>query len=190
MDAAEKLFTTQGVRATTMEMIAGEAGYSRIAIYRQFPTRSDLVSAMVQRTTQRHMAAITERIPAGASPLDMLVESLVIVATELAQDPLIMTIDEQSPDGTVASFIANDPALTHLVELTIGSMVAADDNPFRPGLHPHDLAQFFISTALAMLLGAIPGIDDPTVARSYIETFVLPAIVTTPPEPTRVFPGA
>ena len=188
MNAAEKLFITRGVRAATMEAIAREAGYSRMAIYRQFPTRRDLIGAMVQRTTQRHIASMIERIPDDAGPLDLMMESLVIVATELVQDPLIMTIDEQSSDGTVASFIANDPALTQLTAAAIDSIITPGDSPFRPGLHPHDLAQFIVSTALAMLLGAIPGIREPAVARRYVETFILPAIVSSPPPPGRVFP--
>ncbi|WKG04679.1 TetR/AcrR family transcriptional regulator [Mycolicibacterium sp. HK-90] len=186
MDAAEHLFVTRGYRASTMEVIAREAGYSRTAIYRQFANRDELVAAMVQRTTQRHMVSILSRIPAGAGPVDLLVESLVIVASELVSDPLLNTIADQTADGTIASLIANDSGLTELVKSTVETVVA-DGTPFRPGLHPNDLAQFIIATALSFLMKTVPAVTDPAVARSYIETFILPAILQESPEPRRVF---
>ncbi|WP_235683007.1 TetR/AcrR family transcriptional regulator [Mycolicibacterium alvei] len=187
MDAAEYLFVTRGYRASTMEVIAHEAGYSRTAIYRQFTNRDDLIAAIVQRTTQRHMGSILPRIPDGAGPIALLVESLVIVATELVSDPLLNTIADQTPEGTIASLIAGDSDLTELVTTTIEGIIAEDAGQFRSGLDPHDLAQFIIATALGFLVRAVPGITEPDAARRYIETFVLPAIVKKPPPPCRVF---
>lgn len=189
MDAAERLFVSRGYRNSTMEDIAAEAGYSRRAIYRQFPTRSQLLEAMVQRTTQRYIATIPQRVPEGAGLVHLMIEGLVIVASELAQDPLLKTMAEQTPDGTVASLIANDNSLTQLVHSTFDAMAAGDaDARLRPGVHAHDLAQFVITTAISLLLGIIPGVSDPHVARSYLRTFVLPAIINDPPPPARVFP--
>jgi AcrR family transcriptional regulator len=188
MDAAERLFVGRGYRDSTMQDIAGEAGYSRRAIYRHFPTRRHLLEAMVQRTTQRYISTIPQRVPDGTDLAYLMIEGLVIVATELTQDPLLRTIAEQTPDGTVASLIANDSSLTQLVHSTFEAMAAGEtDTPLRPGVHPHDLAQFVIATALALLLGIVPGVGDPVVARAYLCTFVLPAIVDNPPQPCRVF---
>lgn len=186
LDAAERLFSTLGYRASTMEMIAREAGFSRGSIYRQFPTRESLVEALVQRTTQRHMARIQERQPEDAGPISLLVEAMVIVATELIHDPLLKTISDQTDDRTVAHMLANNPALLHMVEGAITAMMN-DAILFKPGLHPKDLAQFLIATNITMLLGVIPGIEDPETARRYIDVFVLPALISDPPPPRRVF---
>jgi AcrR family transcriptional regulator len=190
LDAAERLFISPGYRASTMEVIAREAGYSRGSIYRHFPTRDSLVEAMIQRVTQRHMAGILERLPENASPVDILVESMVIVATELIHDPLLRTISDQSDERTVAHMLANNTALVQLVEASMEEMLASDGgNRFRPGLRPKDLAQFFISTSISMLLGVIPGTEDPETVRRYFDVFVLPAIVADPPKPRAVFDG-
>lgn len=188
MDAAEELFIADGYRATTMEAIAAHAGYSRAAIYRQFPNRRALLAAMVNRTTQQHMAAMLPRLPEGAGLVTVLVEALVIVASELVEDPLLKTISEQAPEGTVAALIAEDPALVQLVETTVAGMVADDADRLRPGLRAHDVAQFIIATALSLLLHTVPGAGDPDVARRYLQTFVLPALVRDPPPPCEVFP--
>jgi AcrR family transcriptional regulator len=187
LDAAEQLFATRGYRASTMEMIARAAGFSRGSIYRQFPTRESLVEALVQRTTQRHTARIRERLPEDADVITILVEAMVIVATELIHDPLLKTISDQTDERTVAHMLAGNPALLQMVEVSITAMMNTA-NRFRPGLRPRDAAQFIIATTISMLLGVIPGIDHPETARSYINVFVLPALVTDPPMPQHVFP--
>lgn len=172
-----------------MELVAREAGYSRGSIYRHFPTRDSLVEALIQRITQRHMGNILGRLPADAGPLDILVESTVIVATELVHDPLLKTISDQSDEGIVGHMLANNATLVQMVESVIEDMLASDGgDQFRRDLRPKDLAQFFISTSISMLLGVIPGSEEPETARRYIDVFVLPAILEHPPRPRSVFP--
>lgn len=188
MDAAERSFELRGYRASTMEVIAAEAGYSRAGMYRQFPTRRDLVEALVERATLRRAADFAARLGDGAGLVDMIVGSLVLVGTELVHDPLIRLIDEQSDDGTVAHIIANDASLTStvtvLIEPYLGDTGAAI---LREGLRSADVAQFLISTSVSILMKTIPQIEDPAVARRYIEVFVLPAILRDPPPPRPVF---
>lgn len=57
----------------------------------------------------------------------------------------------------------------------------------RPGLAIPDAARYVLSIALALLMGAVPGTEDPDQIRRYITTFVLPALLTDPPPPTSVF---
>ncbi len=183
LDAAERLILIRGYQASTMELIAQEAGYSRALIYRQFPNRQRLLEALVQRVTQRHQKAILERLPPASTLTELFVEALVIVATELIHDPLLKTISQQTDDGTVAHLIAADPQLPVLVE----TMIEGYGGLVRPGLTPSDVAKFVVSTALSMLLGVIPGTDSPDIARRYLRTFVLPAILVDPPAAEPVF---
>ena len=188
LDAAERVFSTLGYRNSTMEVIAREAGYSRGNIYRHFETRERLLEALVHRTTQRHMVGMLHRLP-GADPLDLVVEALVIVATELAEDPLLRTVSEESENRTVAHLIANDGALTEMVEAVMEQMMSGERAAtLRSGLRAKDIAQYVISTAISMLSGNIPDIGDPQVARRYVEVFVLPPLVEHPPPPRSVFP--
>jgi hypothetical protein len=112
----------------------------------------------------------------------------VIVATELIDDPLLETISDQSDERTVGYMLANNTSLVQMVEPVMEEMLASDGGEqFRAGLRPKDLAQFFISTSISMLLGVIPGSDDPETVRRYIDVFVLPAVVAHPPHPRAVF---
>ncbi|MCV7368954.1 TetR family transcriptional regulator [Mycolicibacterium duvalii] len=188
MDAAERSILQRGFAASTMELIAHEAGYSRAAMYRHFPSRQRLLEALVHRKTRRHQADMLARLPVDGTLADLLVESMVLVATELIHDPLLQTLSENTDEGTVAHLVANDPALPELVEQLVTAL--HDDAAaaqLRAGMRPGDVGQFLITTALTMLLGIIPGSDTPDTARRYLQTFVLPAILADPPPPRPVF---
>lgn len=188
MDAAERSILQRGFAASTMELIAHEAGYSRAAMYRHFPSRQRLLEALVHRKTRRHQADMLARLPVDGTLADLLVESMVLVATELIHDPLLQTLSENTDEGTVAHLVANDPALPELVEQLVTAL--HDDTAaaqLRAGMRPGDVGQFLITTALTMLLGIIPGSDTPDTARRYLQTFVLPAILADPPPPRPVF---
>ncbi|MEW5811861.1 MAG: TetR/AcrR family transcriptional regulator [Actinomycetota bacterium] len=184
LDSAEHLFATRGYRTTSMEAIARHAGLSRGSVYRQFATRDALVAALIERVTQRHTERILARLPDGVDLLTIIVESMVMVATELIHDPLLATISDQTDDRTVAFMLANNPTLLQMVESTIVAMMSDEDSgQLRPGLDPREVAQYLIATNISMLLGLIPGVEDPDTARRYITVFVLPALVADPPQP-------
>jgi hypothetical protein len=135
------------------------------------------------------MTGILDRLSPNAGPLDILIESMVIVATELVHDPLLRTISDESDEGTVGRMLANNSALVQMVEPVMAEMLSSDGGRhFRRDLRPKDLAQYFISTSISMLLGVIPGTEDAQTVRRYIDVFVLPAIVAHPPKPRAVFP--
>jgi AcrR family transcriptional regulator len=188
LDAAERSVIARGHMASTMDVIAREAGYSRGTIYRTFPTRESLVDALAQRTTQRHFTQILARLPDGADPIALLVEAMVIVATELNQDPLLRKIADQDGEHTIAFKLANNDNLLLMAETWIAAMIEQDrTDTFKPGLRPKDLSRYLIATSIAMLLGVIPGIENPDTARRYINVFILPAIITNPPAAGEVF---
>jgi hypothetical protein len=84
--------------------------------------------------------------------------------------------------------LANNTGLAQMVEAAMEQMLKHDESAqFRRDLRPKDFAQFLISTNITMLLGVIPGIENPETARRYIDTFVLPALVAHPPKPRAVF---
>lgn len=187
MDAAEELILDRGFQASTMELIARRAGYSRAAMYQHFPNRQKLLEALVHRRTEQHQRAILERLPENADVTTLLVESLVIVSTELINDPLLSTMSEQTDEGTMAYLVAHASGLPEQIEQLVDAVTEHSDDVFRPGLAPGDIATFLMTTALTLLLGIVPGSKTADTARRYLHTFVVPAIFADPPPPQHVF---
>ncbi|HEU0191200.1 MAG TPA: TetR/AcrR family transcriptional regulator, partial [Mycobacterium sp.] len=173
--------------ASTMQVIAREAGYTRAVLYRHFVTRDKLLDALVLRVALRKMAQIAGRLQGTVDPNVLVVESLVMVATEVAQDPLLDVLSERADDGNVADLIARS---TTLSEVLAGHFETAfrdlGAGYLRAGLRPADAARFVLSIALGLLLRLIP-VDDAEQVRRYLRVFVLPALAADPPPVTPVF---
>lgn len=170
-----------------MQVIAREAGYTRAVIYRHFATRDELLDALVVRVAGRRMAEIAARMEPTAEPGELVTESLVIVATEVSQDPLLRVISEHTDEGNVAALIARSETLSELLAGMYEAGFRQAGAQLRPGLHSADAARFVLSAALGLLLGLIPGVQDAEQVRRYVRVFVLPALLADPPPAGPVF---
>lgn len=190
LDAAERSFAQSGYRASTMQVIAREAGYTRAVIYRHFATRDELLDALVVRVAGRKIAEISSRLEPPHDPGTLVTESLVIVATEVGHDPLLRVISEHTDEGNVAALIARSATLGELLAGLYEMGFRQAGPQLRAGLHSGDAARFVLSTALGLLLGLIPGVipvPDADQVRRYVRVFVLPALLADPPPAGPVF---
>ncbi|ALR12984.1 TetR/AcrR family transcriptional regulator [Mycobacteroides saopaulense] len=188
LDATERVLARVGVTALSMGAVAREAGYSRGVVYRYFDNRDEVLDALVVRRATTNIAETAPRLVALGDWSDMVVESMVIVATETTQDPLLRALVD--PDGshtTAASLIFGSPGLNHMLTSLYESMFNSGLAPLRDGLSAHDASRYVLSVVMSLLSGSIPGCDDPDQVRRYVRTFVLPALLQTPPPPQQVF---
>lgn len=75
INAADRLFTTQGFHATSLDAIADDAGYTKGAVYSNFAAKEDLFFAVYERRVaagvedlERRLAAAPD-LPAGLEQL-------------------------------------------------------------------------------------------------------------------------
>ncbi len=188
LDAAERSLVARGYRASTMSAIARDAGCTRTIIYRHFATRDELLVALVTRATGRHVATIFEHFGGGDDLATMITEALVVVATDLARDPIFGVLSEQSEQVSAADFFAGATSLNAIVESLITAQIDAGNGVLRHGVRPTDAAHHLVVAAICLLRGVVPGSGDPDLVRRYVRVFVLPALLHDPPSPEAVFP--
>jgi AcrR family transcriptional regulator len=185
LDGAEASLVKRGYRGSTMAAIAKEAGYTRAVIYRHFDSRDDLLEALVLRVATRHINVVVARSAGISDAGDLVVESLVIIATEIARDPLLAVISERSDHMSVAEVIVSSPRLTNM--LTTMYDEALKEGQLRDGLRPGDAARFVLAIAIGLLRRTFPDTADPDQVRRFTRVFVLPALLADPPPATPVF---
>jgi AcrR family transcriptional regulator len=188
LDAAEGSFSKRGYRASTMAAIAKDAGYTRAVIYRHFATRDELVDAVVLRVALRHITAVFTRLADISDVSDLVAESLVIVSTEIALDPVLAVISQRSEEASVADLIVRSPRLTDMLTAMYSvGFAQVEPGYLRAGLRPGDAAHFVLGIEMILLLRLIPGTDDADQVRRYARCFVLPALLADPPPAGPVF---
>jgi AcrR family transcriptional regulator len=72
IEAAARLFYSEGIRAVGVDRIAAEARVSKMTLYRHFPTKDDLVVAFLDQRDEPARAMLTAAIQVGDTPRDRL----------------------------------------------------------------------------------------------------------------------
>lgn len=75
LDTAERLFYEEGFHATGIDRVVAEAGVARMTLYNHFPSKDELVRAVIERRQARFFADIREAVEArgAGAALDAVV---------------------------------------------------------------------------------------------------------------------
>ncbi len=90
LDAAEKLLLRNGYDATAMAEVARRAGVANNAVYWYFPSKDDLLAAVLQRRQERAL----ENLPARATTPDGQVLTMLAQLDQVAK--LTATVHERA----------------------------------------------------------------------------------------------
>lgn len=187
LDAAERSLLHRGYRASTMEAIAREAGYTRTIIYRHFATRDELMDAVMMRRAAKLSSKLFRRQSAGADVAGKLTDAVVVVVTEVVHDPICMILTEQTEKGTIANLPARMSLAAGIEAMLVGLQHGRGKPFLRNGLRPVDAAHFLITSTLGILAGLVPGSEDADQIRRYVRVFILPSILADAPPVEAVF---
>ncbi|MGW0854719.1 TetR/AcrR family transcriptional regulator [Streptomyces sp. NPDC002690] len=118
LDAGVELFTTKGYAATTVDDIATAAGTTRVTFYAYFPSRSDLMKALIDERLNDALQRV--RSPEhGSTALD-LVATVTAGTPEAIRAWIQRTVDNWPAVRPIIRVgrdaAAVDPDLTDLVE--------------------------------------------------------------------------
>ena len=76
LDAAERLFCSQGFHATSLDAVADAAGYTKGAVYSNFASKEDLFLAVHERRAGRAASALRHALGAAPDARDELRSTL------------------------------------------------------------------------------------------------------------------
>jgi len=77
LNAAEKLFLEQGVRGTTMQAIAAEAGISKVTLYGYFKDKDLVFTAVSELIASRLETAVTEGLTSAGTISERVTKALL-----------------------------------------------------------------------------------------------------------------
>jgi len=151
LDAARRRFARDGFHATSMQQVIAEAGLSVGAVYRYFPSKSDLIVAIAQQMADGIAAQLT--VIAGdpdQSLADVMEAAAGVVEANTGPDgvlPLVVQVWAEAQ---------RDPALNAMVAHIYGELVTVYEgiaaHAIARGELPADADAAAVGPALAALL--------------------------------------
>jgi AcrR family transcriptional regulator len=184
-DAALRCIAEQGIKATTVEAIAVEAGVGRATVYRHFPGgRAEVILAAGHRELERFAAMLTPECDAAATLEDLLVVAVRGAHVALSTSGPIQELLEREPELVLPHLgfdrmpdvfvVAADLMGPHLRRFV------ADDRA------ANRLAEWVTRLVLShhLVPAADVDLDDRDAVRAHLRQFVLPGLSALSPTPT------
>ena len=165
----------QGLRKTTLDDVAREAGCSRATLYRYFASKQAVLEATMRSEADRVTVAVGEAA-AGADTLeDAVVAVLVTAGRQLGHHPALTFVAAVEPERL----------LPHLCFAGGDRFLAAAGRALAPALErfvgaerTDRAAEWVARVGLALLCSPNPpvSLDDEPAVRAYVREFLVPAI--------------
>src|SRR5882724_4522911 len=171
--AAQALAADGGMAAVQIAAVAAHAGIAAGTVYRYFPSKTELVAALVDALSAREIGAIGRAADAAPGPLSALAAAIATFAARaLAHRTLAWAVIAEPVDADVdAMRLTYRRALAAAFEARVRNAVVAGHLPEQDGT----LAAAAIIGALAEgLIGPLaPKTSNPTEARDAVQTLTL-----------------
>src|ERR1019366_10010071 len=108
----------QGVRKTTLDDVAREAGCSRATLYRYFASKQAVLDAALRTEARRISAALAAAAATAVTVEDAVVALLVTAGAELGQDPALRFVATFEPEKVLPhlAFAGGDQFLAAATE--------------------------------------------------------------------------
>lgn len=101
LEAAVRAFARTGLHRTTMQDIAGEAGYTAASLYTYFKSKQEIVEAMASHLTDEYIQVFEQPLPSGLSFRQRfeLVSHRQLKLVEKRRDVFTTFMTEAGPDS-------------------------------------------------------------------------------------------
>jgi len=156
LHAAGRVFAERGIYGTPTAAVAKEAGISQAYLFRLYPTKNELATALVERMHERILRTFAEAAAkakaAGEDPFEAMGDAYV----ELLQDRELLLLflhSHAAAPSIPAVREATRDGFRRIVELV----------QRETGAGPEDVQRFIAKGMLLNVLGAIdaPSLDEP-----------------------------
>jgi len=176
VDAARDAATAGGMAAIQIAPVAARAGIAAGTVYRYFPSKTELVGALVASSAEREIEAVRRAAEAAPGPLSALAAAIATFAGRAARDRRLAwaMIAEPADAETDAMRLAYRKALAEQFEALVRAAVAGGH---LPEINAALAVPALIGALLEGLAGPLaPDAGDDAKVREAVQTLTLFAL--------------
>jgi AcrR family transcriptional regulator len=175
--AARALASEQGMDAVQIAPVAERAGIAAGTVYRYFPSKTELVTALVAAVSERELAAMRQAADAAPGPLSALAAAIVTFAARAVHERrLAWAVIAEPVDAEIGALrLGYRKALAGELEARLRAAIAGAHLPEQDAAQT---AQALVGALLEGLIGPLaPDVqDDPAKMREAVQMLTLFAL--------------
>ncbi|MBE1470391.1 helix-turn-helix domain-containing protein [Kibdelosporangium phytohabitans] len=180
LDGAYDQFCRMGIRRSTMEDVAKQAGVSRITVYRRFTTKEELVKQVVQREFRRYFDQFLIDIQHAETTADRVVIGFASALRAIRGNPLVGGMLTAEPDVLLPSMISDNGATLAAVQKFVAGQLRSEQRAGNiSGNVDVELAAEMMARVSASFLvtpSRVVDLDDEVQVRAVARKFLVPMI--------------
>jgi AcrR family transcriptional regulator len=178
ISAAGEIAAEAGMEAVQIVPVAARAGIAAGTVYRYFPSKTELVAALVEGIAEREVTAIRQAADAAPGPLSALCAGIIAFAARVKLDPRLAraVLSEPSASHNDAPGIRFREALAAEFARRIGAAIESGHLP------KQDVVRAAAALMGALIEGLLGPLAPPIVAHDDVQElalFALRAVGTT-----------
>ncbi|WP_180967383.1 TetR/AcrR family transcriptional regulator [Zhihengliuella halotolerans] len=169
LDAAEKLFSTEGYRGVSMSLVARESGMSQTGLVHHFPTKDELLKAVLDRRDERDSAQIN--LGTGQAGWDFVRTLVDLVKHNEGQETMVRLYASVAGEAVTAGHPANEWLRGHhdasraMMERSVAE--AVELGQLRPDAPAETISRLLIAAMDGLQLQWLSDADYPTMVDDF-----------------------
>ncbi len=168
------------MKRSSVEDVARRAGVSRVTVYRRFPRKDALITAMAARETHRVVAAIDAQTSAVDGFSDRIAESFVLLLRVAREHPLMKQLLAVEPEQVLRLLTIDEKPVIAIGTAYVAAQIRrAQHDGEAPDYDPTPVAEIVARLAHSLILtpgGTIP-VENDDAAKDFARTHVAPLIL-------------
>jgi AcrR family transcriptional regulator len=174
-DAALACFESRGIKATSMDDVAGALGVSRPTVYYYFASKDDLILEVVARQVQQILDTTKRRL--RGKGLDRIGQAAYVTVAESRANPYVRLLVDAEFSELTPLFLESERVLDLLRDFWAPLLTDAQaHHGLRTDKSVDELIQWIMFNQFAMVAsGAGFGLDDAGI-RDWMFAYVVPSL--------------
>jgi TetR/AcrR family transcriptional regulator len=179
VSAARQCYLDEGISKTGMREVARAADVARSTLYRYFPSRDDVLVAVISQEMDAANIAIQKELAAYTEPADIIVEGLILAIREIPQRPLLRAVFASDEDARARRTIWSSQVIVGFGEELMESVIqpALDAKLLQENVQPHILIEWVYRILLSFLTLPSNWIENDEQLRATLHALLVPVLL-------------
>lgn len=151
--AARQCYLDDGIRNTGMKEVSAAAEVARSTLYRYFPSRDDVLVAVVKREMESANEVISRKLQRYPDPADMIVEGLILSLKEIPRRPILQAVFASEEDSRARRVVWESDVIVDFGEQLLEHVIqpAQDMGILQDRVRPEILVEWVYRTLISLL---------------------------------------